>query len=66
MITGRLMEDGHLIKVQLYTEWDDNHVYLINQWKVLLLKKSPANRKIIDNTVLLNRDILWQKVNPGD
>ena len=38
MITGRLMEDGyliggHLMEVQLYTEWDDNHVYIINQWK---------------------------------
>ena len=36
LITGRLMEDGrliggHLIEVQLYTEWDDNHVCIINQ-----------------------------------
>ena len=38
LITGRLMEDGrliggHLTEVQLYTEWDDNHVCIINQWK---------------------------------
>ena len=37
MITGRLMEDGrliggHLMEVQLYTEWDYNHVCM-NQWK---------------------------------
>ena len=36
LITGRLMEDGrliggHLMEVQLYTEWDDNHVCIINQ-----------------------------------
>ena len=36
LITGRLMEDGCLIggllmEVQLYTEWDDNHVCIINQ-----------------------------------
>ena len=35
-ITGRLMEDGrliggHLIEFQRYTEWDDNHVCIINQ-----------------------------------
>ena len=38
LITGRLIEDGrliggHLMEVQLYTEWDDNHVCIINQWK---------------------------------
>ena len=38
MITGRLMEDGrliggHLMEVQLYTEYDNNHVCIINQWK---------------------------------
>ena len=38
MITGGLMEDGcligdHLMEVQLKTEWDDNHVCIINQWK---------------------------------
>ena len=38
LITGRLMEDGrliggHLKEVQLYTEWDDNHVCIINQGK---------------------------------
>ena len=32
------MEDGrltgcHLMEVELYTEWDDNHVCIINQWK---------------------------------
>ena len=37
LITGRLMEDGrliggHLMEVRLYTEWDDNHVCIINQW----------------------------------
>ena len=38
-MTGRLMADGwliggHLMEVQLYTEWDDNHVSCIrNQWK---------------------------------
>ena len=37
-ITGRFMEDGrliggHLIEFQRYTEWDDNHVCIINQWK---------------------------------
>ena len=37
-ITGRLMEDGrliggHLIEVQLYAEWNDNYVCIINQWK---------------------------------
>ena len=36
LITGRLMEDGcligdHLMEVQLKTEWDDNHVCIINQ-----------------------------------
>ena len=36
LITGRLMEDGcliggHLMEVRLYTEWDDNHVCIINQ-----------------------------------
>ena len=42
LITGRLMKDdrlmvdgcligGHLMEVQLYTEWDDNHVCIINQ-----------------------------------
>ena len=36
LITGRLMEDGcliggHLMEVPLYTEWDDNHVCIINQ-----------------------------------
>ena len=68
LITGRLMEDGRLIggllmEVELYTEWDDNHVYIINQWKgwdeilhdgLLSLKKSPANWKILYNTALLN------------
>ena len=34
--TGRLIENGcliggHLMDVQLYTEWDDNHVCIINQ-----------------------------------
>ena len=68
LITGRLMEDGRLIdgllmEVELYTEWHDNHVCIINQWKgwdeilhdgLLSLKKSPANWKIIYNTALLN------------
>ena len=41
LITGRVMEDGcliggrliggHLIEFQRYTEWDDNHVCIINQ-----------------------------------
>ena len=76
LITGRLMEDGrliggHLMEVELYTEWDDNHVCIDNKsvkglrwnptWWVLSLKKSPANWKIIDNKALLNRDILWQR-----
>ena len=75
LITGRLMVDdrligGHLMEVELYTEWDDNHVCIDNKsvkgqrgnptWWLLSLKKSPANWKIIDNTALLNRDILWQ------
>ena len=38
LITGRFMEDGrliggHLKEVQLYTEWDDNHVCIIYQGK---------------------------------
>ena len=38
LITDRLMEDGclivgHLMEVQLYTELDDNHVWVINKWK---------------------------------
>ena len=62
--TRRLIEDGcliggHLMEVQLYTEWDDNHVCIINQWKgwdetatwwVLSRKNSSAIWKIIDNT----------------
>ena len=37
MITGRLMEDGrllrggHLMGVQPYTEWDGSYVCIINQ-----------------------------------
>ena len=36
LITGRLMEDGcliggHLMEVELYTEWDDNHVCIDNK-----------------------------------
>ena len=36
LITGRLMKDGcliggHFLWPQLYTEWDDNHVCMINQ-----------------------------------
>ena len=67
MITGRLMEDGRLtgghsvMEAQLCTEWDDNHVCIINQWKgweeilhdgLLSLKKAFANWKIIDNKAL--------------
>ena len=53
-----------LMEVQLYTEWDDNHVCIINQWKggeVILhdgyyrWKNFPMIWKIIDNTALLNK-----------
>ena len=58
------MEDGcliggHLMEVQLYTEWNDNHVCIIKEWKggekilhdgLISLKNSSAIWKIIDNT----------------
>ena len=53
-----------LMEVQLYTEWDDDHVCIINQWtswEVILhdgyyrWKNSPVIWKIIDNTALLHR-----------
>ena len=72
LITGRFMEDGrliggHLMEAQLYTEWDDNHVCIINQWKgweeILHdgMRKSPPRTERSYNTALLNRDMLWQK-----
>ena len=43
MITGRLMEDdrligGHLMEVQLYTEWDDNMMGTIAEKVPCVLK----------------------------
>ena len=73
MITGRLMEngcliDGHLMQVQLYTEWDDNYVCIINQWKggeeiLHDHEKILCDLKdhVIDDTALLKRDMLWHK-----
>ena len=73
MITGRLMENGyliggHLMQVQLYTEWDDNHVCIINQWKggeEILHDHEKILRDlkghVIDDTALLKRDMLWHK-----
>ena len=73
MITGRLMEagrliGGHLLEVQLYTEWHDNHVCIINQWKgweeiLHDHEKILCDLKdhIIDDMALLKRDMSWHK-----
>ena len=56
------------MEVQLYTEWDDNHVCMINQWKggeEILHDHEKILRDlkdhVIDDTALLKRDMVWHK-----